>query len=151
MGIIPARKAVAFQVKQGQDVTVINTHGKQVVDFWAFNPRDPHDYLSMVHTRTVLLKVALSEGDRLYSTRRKPLLTLVKDTTTQGVHDILWSACDAERYRMQGLMDIMIIALTTCTRQVHPRDCTPPILIVLLETGSEGQLPWFPYCTRLGS
>ena len=101
MGIIPARKAVAFSVKQGQDLTVINTHGKQVVDFWAFNPKDNHDFLSMVHTRTILTKVSISEGDKLYSTRRKPLLTLIKDTT-RGVHDIVWSACDIERYRMLG-------------------------------------------------
>lgn len=101
MGIIPARKSVAFSVRQGQDVTVINTHGHQAVDFWAFNPQDNHDFLSMVHTRTVLAKVSLAEGDRLYSTRRKPILTLVKDTSP-GIHDLVWSACDAERYRMIG-------------------------------------------------
>ncbi len=101
MGIIPARKAVAFPVKAGQEVKVINTHGKQVVDFWAFNPKDPNDFLSMVHTRTILLKVSLCKGDELYSTRRKPMLVLTDDTT-RGVHDIIWSACDAERYRMQG-------------------------------------------------
>ncbi|KAH8886083.1 glycoside hydrolase/deacetylase [Thozetella sp. PMI_491] len=101
MAIIPARKAVAFLAKKGQDIKVINTYGKQVVDFWAFNPTDPNDFLSMVHTRTILLKVALSKGDNLYSTRRKPILTLTEDTT-KGVHDIIWSACDAERYRMQG-------------------------------------------------
>ena len=101
MGITPARKAVAFLVKKGQDIKIYNSYGKQVVDFWAFNPSDPHDFLSMVHTRTVLLKVSLSKGDKLYSTRRKPMLTLTEDTT-KGVHDIIWSACDAERYRMQG-------------------------------------------------
>ncbi|TVY39928.1 Peptidoglycan deacetylase [Lachnellula subtilissima] len=55
----------------------------------------------MVYTRTGFLKVSLSKGDKLYSTRRKPMLTLTEDTT-RGVHDIIWSACDAERYRMQG-------------------------------------------------
>ncbi|KIV93054.1 hypothetical protein PV10_04299 [Exophiala mesophila] len=103
MGILPARKAVAFSIQRGQTLDVINTHGKQVVDFWAFNPNDPNDFLSMVHTRTILLKVAISKGDKLYSTRRKPMFTLVNDTT-KGVHDLIWSACDAERYRMQGVM-----------------------------------------------
>ncbi|KAJ5586925.1 polysaccharide deacetylase family protein [Penicillium hispanicum] len=101
MGILPARKAVALLAKQGQELTVVNTYGKQVVDFWAFNPNDPHDFLSMVHTRTILHKIALSKGDQLYSTRRKPILTLTEDTT-RGVHDMIWSACDAERYHMQG-------------------------------------------------
>ena len=101
MPIIQARTAVAFSVTAGQDIKIINTHGKQVLDFWAFNPNDPNDFLSMVHTRTVLLKVALAKGDKLYSTRRKPILTLTEDTT-RGTHDLIWSACDAERYRMQG-------------------------------------------------
>ncbi|SPN97347.1 uncharacterized protein DNG_00861 [Cephalotrichum gorgonifer] len=101
MPLIPARKAVAFSVKKGQDIKIINTHGKQVLDFWAFNPADPHDFLSMVHSRTILLKVSISPGDKLYSTRRKPMVTLTEDTT-RGVHDMIWSACDAERYHMQG-------------------------------------------------
>lgn len=98
---LKARTATAFSIKAGQTVTIVNTHGKQVVDFWAFNPSSSRDHLSMVHTRTILLKVAVAKGDILYSTRRKPMLMLVEDTT-KGVHDILWSACDAERYRMQG-------------------------------------------------
>lgn len=30
------------------------------------------------------------------------MLTIEEDTT-KGVHDIIWSACDAERYRMEGV------------------------------------------------
>lgn len=102
MPLIPARKAVAFTVKASQDIKIINTHGKQVLDFWAFNPLDTNDFLSMVHTRTILRKVRVDAGDKLYSTRRKPMLTLTEDTT-RGVHDMIWSACDAERYHMQGV------------------------------------------------
>lgn len=98
---LPARKAAAVSIKAGQSIKVTNTHGKQVIDFWAFNPDDSNDFLSMVHTRTVLLSVALRKGDSLYSTRRKPILKLIEDTT-RGVHDIIWSACDTERYKMQG-------------------------------------------------
>jgi len=103
MGIIPARKAVAVAIQQGQSIKITNSYGKQVVDFWAFNAKDPHDYLSMVHTRTVLLKISISVGDKLVSTRRKPIVTLVEDTTP-GVHDIIWSACSPERYAMQGVV-----------------------------------------------
>lgn len=101
MPIIPARKAVTISVSSGQSLKIINTFGKQVLDFWAFNPKDPNDFLSMVHTRTVLRKVSVAKGDSLYSTRRKAILNIAEDTT-KGVHDIIWSACDAERYRMQG-------------------------------------------------
>jgi uncharacterized protein YcgI (DUF1989 family) len=101
MAILPARKSAACLVQVGQEIKVINTHGKQVVDLWAFKPKEPNDFLSMVHTRTALGKVSIAKGDILYSTRRKPILVLTEDTT-MGVHDMIWSACDAERYRMQG-------------------------------------------------
>ncbi|CAG9939962.1 unnamed protein product [Clonostachys rosea f. rosea IK726] len=114
MPIIPARQAVAFEVKAGQTVKVINTFGQQVVDFWAFNPADPNDFLSMVHCRTILLKVAIAKGDKLYSTRRQPILTLVEDTSP-GVHDMIWSACDKERYRMQGFQGYH----DNCTDNMH--------------------------------
>ena len=101
MPTIPARKAVAFTIQKGQQLQIINTHGKQVLDFWAFNPNEPNDFLSMVHSRTVLRSISLSTGDKLYSTRRQSMLMLTEDTT-HGVHDMIWSACDAERYKMQG-------------------------------------------------
>ena len=121
MAILPARKAVAFELKKGQDLKIINTHGKQVVDFWAFDSND-HDVLSMSHTRSILGKISLSKGDQLFSTRRRVMLTLSEDTTC-GVHDLLWPACDAERYRMQGYSGCH----DNCTdnmRAVSPSRCT---------------------------
>ena len=114
MTLIPARKAVAFEVKAGEQIKIINSHGKQVLDFWAFNPSDPNDFLSMVHCRTILRKVSLAKGDKLYSTRRKPILTLIEDTTA-GIHDMIWSACDSERYRMQGFQGYH----DNCTDNMH--------------------------------
>ena len=37
---IPARGGKAVSICQGQAVKVINTHGEQVVDTWAFNVAD---------------------------------------------------------------------------------------------------------------
>ena len=37
---IPARRGKAARVNKGQSVKVINTHGEQVVDTWAFNADD---------------------------------------------------------------------------------------------------------------
>jgi len=104
MPTLLARKGVALSIRKGQHIRVTNTHGKQVVDFWAFNPSDSHDYLSTVHSRRMLSNVSLRKGQSLYSTRRKPIVTLVEDTTP-GIHDIILPACDAERYRMLGATD----------------------------------------------
>lgn len=48
---IPARSGKAARVSQGQSVTVINTHGSQVVDTWAFNAEDLGEWMSMEHSR----------------------------------------------------------------------------------------------------
>ena len=47
----PARGAAA-RIKKGQRTHgVINTHGSQVVDFWAFNDPDLGECMSMEHSR----------------------------------------------------------------------------------------------------
>ncbi len=48
---IPARRGKAAFVAAGQTVTVINTHGEQVVDTWAFNRADLGEFMSNEHTR----------------------------------------------------------------------------------------------------
>ena len=37
---IPARKGKAAVLAKGQQVKIINTHGQQVIDTWAFNRAD---------------------------------------------------------------------------------------------------------------
>ena len=99
---IPAGRGVAVRVPRGRSIRVINTHGHQVVDFWAFNARALHEFMSMEHTRPSILKLTPVPGDVLRSNRRRPVLTLTEDTTP-GVHDTTIAACNIERYRMLGV------------------------------------------------
>jgi uncharacterized protein YcgI (DUF1989 family) len=99
---IPARRGKAVQVARGQDVLVINTHGEQVVDTWAFNRDDLGEFMSMEHTRAHTLGLVPRVGDILRTNRRRPLLTLVEDTSG-GVHDTLIAACDRYRYAFLGV------------------------------------------------
>lgn len=99
--LIPARKGVAERVKAGQIVTVINTHGSQVVDSWAFNPEDPGEFMSMEHSRGAMLRVNPKVGDTLRSNKRRAMLTLTEDTSG-GIHDTLIAACDRYRYEQLG-------------------------------------------------
>lgn len=41
---IPARRGAAARVAKGQRVKVINTHGAQVVDTWAFSAGDVSEW-----------------------------------------------------------------------------------------------------------
>jgi uncharacterized protein YcgI (DUF1989 family) len=98
---IPARKGKAAFVSQGQAVKLINTHGSQVVDTWAFARHDLKEFMSMEHTRATLVKIMPATGDHLYSNRRRPILT-IKEDTTPGIHDTLMAACDDYRYGLLG-------------------------------------------------
>lgn len=99
--LIPARKGVAAHVSKGRVVTVINTHGSQVVDTWAFRADDLSEFMSMEHSRGAMQKVNPRKGDTLRSNRRRPMLTMVDDTSG-GVHDTLIAACDRYRYEQLG-------------------------------------------------
>ena len=98
---IPARYGRAAFVKKGQRVKVINTHGTQVVDCWAFNADNLGEFMSMEHTRATLVKIMPATGDHMYTNRRRPILT-IKEDTTPGIHDTLMAACDDYRYGLLG-------------------------------------------------
>ncbi len=85
---------------RGQTVKVINTHGEQVVDTWAFNRADLAEFMSMEHSRAGMLNLIPQVGDALLTNHRRPILTVLEDTSG-GVHDTLMAACDIHRY--QGL------------------------------------------------
>ena len=97
---IPARKGKAARVRKGQTVKVINTKGQQVVDTWAFNADDLREFMSMEHSRVSLGGIIPKVGGVLVTNKRRPILTVVEDTSG-GIHDTLLAACD--RYRYEGL------------------------------------------------
>jgi len=99
---IPARKGKAARVKRGEVIRVINTNGEQVVDTWAFNADDTSEFMSMEHSRVAMGKIMPTVGDSLVTNRRRPILTVVADTTP-GVHDTLIAACDRYRYEQLGV------------------------------------------------
>src|SRR3954467_6453656 len=99
---IPARRGKAAFVSAGQTVTVINTHGEQVVDTWAFNRADLGEFMSNEHTRAHSLRLVPTHGDILRTNKRCPILTLTEDTSG-GIHDTLIAACDRYRYAFLGV------------------------------------------------
>ena len=100
--LIPARGGRAVRVARGAAVNIVNTHGSQVVDFWALCSPNTSEHLSMEHTRIVIGRLMPRVGDTLVSNARRPTLTVVADTSP-GVHDTLMASCDAARYRQPRL------------------------------------------------
>jgi uncharacterized protein YcgI (DUF1989 family) len=99
---IPARRGKAARLRAGQHVRVVNTHGAQVVDTWAFSAADPTEWMAMDASRAWFLKLVPAVGDTLLTNRRRPILLLVEDTSG-GAHDTLMAACDRERYGLLGV------------------------------------------------
>ena len=98
---IPERKGKAAFVAMGHTVRVINTHGQQVVDTWAFRRDDMTEFMSMEHSRTAIGRTMPALGQAMVTNRRRPILTLVEDTSG-GIHDTLLAACDRYRYELLG-------------------------------------------------
>ncbi len=98
---IPARKGKAAYLQRGNSVRIVNTTGQQVVDTWAFAVADLREFMSMEHSRVALGHLIPAVGDCLVSNRRRPILTIVADTSG-GIHDTLFAACDRWRYERLG-------------------------------------------------
>jgi uncharacterized protein YcgI (DUF1989 family) len=118
---IPARRGKAAFVEAGQTVRVINTHGEQVVDTWAFNRHDMAEFMSMEHSRATMHRLIPRVGDALLTNHRRPILTVPEDTSG-GIHDTLMAACDRYRYEELG-----------CTE--YHDNCTDNLAQALAELG----------------
>ena len=98
---IPGGAGAALRLRAGQAVRLANTHGSQVVDTWCLSASDTTEYLSVEHTRRMLLRLFAGEGDALYSNRRTALLMLEQDTSG-CLHDMLCACCDHWLYEFYG-------------------------------------------------
>ncbi len=98
---ITAEHGLAVPLEAGRTFRVVNTHGTQVVDTWAFVAADATELLSMEHCREVLQRITFEPGDRLITNRYRPILTFTADTSP-GRHDTLIAACSREMYLHAG-------------------------------------------------
>lgn len=98
---VPARTGLGFEVKKGDLIRLTDLRGAQPIDFWAFNRKDIYEYLSCEHTKPSIEKLFPHEGDAAYTTHRRPIVTLVEDSSP-GQHDMQYAACDKWRYKELG-------------------------------------------------
>lgn len=152
---IPARKGKAAFAAAGQKIKVINTHGEQVVDTWAFAREDAREFMSMEHTRATLVKLTPAVGDDLFSNRRRPMLALLEDTSP-GVHDTLMAACDRYRYALLGCTEYHdnctdnLAAAMQALGLEAPEVPSPLNLFMNIPWTADGALAFEPPLTRPG-
>ena len=153
---IPARRGKAAFVAAGQVVTVINTHGEQVVDTWAFNRHDMAEFMSMEHSRATHHHLIPHVGDALLTNKRRPILTLIEDTAG-GVHDTVMAACDRYRYEELGCTEYHDNCTDNLAEGLAALGLTPPEtpsplnLFMNIPWTAEGELSFDPPVSTPGS
>ncbi len=144
---VPARRGRAARLDKGQAIKVVNTHGEQVVDFWAFNAADLGEYLSMEHLRATLEGIFPKAGDDLVTNQRRAILHFAEDTSP-GIHDTLMAACDEYRYGLLGCTDYHDNCTDNLFEAMGELDLTPPEcpsplnLWMNIPVGADGRTEW---------
>lgn len=95
---IAPRTGVAFRLKAGQRLRVIDPQGEQVSDMLAFSAEDSGEVISSGRSLDYASKLYLTTGDPLYSNRSNVMLRIVEDTV--GRHDFLLTPCSKDTFRI---------------------------------------------------
>lgn len=95
---IEPRSGVAFALRKGERLRVIDPQGEQVADLVAFNRHDLGEAISSGRSIDYASRIYLSTGDPIYSNRSRVMLRIGEDTV--GRHDFLLSPCSAEMFRI---------------------------------------------------
>ena len=152
---VPARKGRAARLNKDQAIKIINTHGTQVVDTWAFSAEDLHEFMSMEHMRPTIGTIFPHKGHYLHTNRRRPILYFEEDTSP-GIHDTLMAACDDYRYGLLGCKEYH----DNCTDNLFaamqgvgltPPECPSPLnLFMNIPWKPDGRISFDPPTTKPG-
>jgi uncharacterized protein YcgI (DUF1989 family) len=96
--VIPPRSGVAFELRRGQRLRVIDPEGEQVADLLAFSREDIGEMLSSGRSLDYAASIFLSTGAALYSNRSRVMLRILEDQV--GRHDFLLTPCSSEMFRI---------------------------------------------------
>lgn len=97
MNRIEPRSGVAIKLPKGAMLTVCDPDGQQVSDLVAYNTDDVREVISNGRTFDYEETIHLGRGNRLWSNRSKPMLTIEIDTAK--CHDFLVTPCSEQTFR----------------------------------------------------
>ncbi|MDG6078555.1 urea carboxylase-associated family protein [Erythrobacter litoralis] len=93
---IEPRSGVAFELREGQTLTVIDPEGAQVSDLLAYSLEDVREVVSNGRTFDYEETIKLTVGNTLWSNRSNRMLEIVRDTV--GTHDFLLTPCSVATF-----------------------------------------------------
>ena len=153
---IPPRSGTAFILERGATLTIVDPLGEQVADLVAFAAADPRETLSNGRTFDYEQTLALTAGNRLWSNRSRPLLTIERDDV--GRHDFLLTPCSRETWRIcyGGAHDDVPGCFGNLTAALAPFGIGPDAIptsfnvFMRVEVGADGRLAVLPPLSRPG-
>lgn len=96
--LIAPQSGVAFTVKKGDTLTVIDPLGQQVSDMVLFNREDPKEHLCSGKTMDFEASMLLTTGHYLWSNRSHKMMEIIDDTN--GRNDFLLAPCSPETFEI---------------------------------------------------
>lgn len=94
--IISPCSGIKIDVKQGQNITVIDIEGGQVVDFFAEVNGNSAEFLSTGVTIDCNQSLKLNIGNVIYTNLYRPMMKILSDDVAE--HDLLHPCCRPEMY-----------------------------------------------------
>jgi uncharacterized protein YcgI (DUF1989 family) len=152
---IDPQSGIAFTVKQGQVLRVIDVAGEQVADLICFAEEGIEESLSAGHTTDYNGKLFFSKDDILYSNRSNPMLKIVADKV--GKHVMLYAPCSQEMFaRSYGATESHPNCLDNLVNNfksygIRAYQITIPLNIFLnIDISNEGKIEIHPPLSRAG-
>lgn len=95
---IEKQTGVAFKLKKGELLKVIDPMGEQVSDMVVFNADDKREKLSSGKTLDFESTILITQGHHLWSNRSRKMMQILKDTN--GRNDFLLAPCSPETFEI---------------------------------------------------
>jgi hypothetical protein len=94
---IKPRSGVAFEMKQGQFLKIVDPEGQQVADLYCFNKQNLKEYLSSGRSLDYNESLHFKQGSVLYSNLSNPMFEIVVDNVED--HDFLLTPCSKDTFK----------------------------------------------------
>jgi len=121
---IEPRTGVAFILRKGETLRVIDPEGEQVSDLTAFDAEDPDEWLSSGRTIDYANRIYIRQGDTLYSNRSNPMLSITHDTVNG--HDFLLTPCSQEMFeKLYGITEPRPSCFSNLAKNLEPFGIAP--------------------------
>jgi len=152
---IDPQSGIAFSIKQGQTIRILDVEGEQVSDLYCFAEDKIEEHLSSGHTTDYNGKLFLSKGDTLYSNRSNPMFTIIADQV--GKHIMLYAPCSQTMFeKSYGVQKAHANCLDNLIENFkdfgihHPDIAIPFTMFMNIDISPEGGITILPPISKAG-